>query len=146
MSPVEDELTTPLGQHKVIKPPLRLSRVFLRFIASALGLSLAIFGGWALLVDDPYGGEPTAITSVDMREVAFAAQGANQGGGRSVVAPNPTGVGSSTIVPPPGAKVINIIDGSSGKREQVIIPDLASSAPDEAPPQRRQRVSAQKPR
>jgi uncharacterized protein len=140
---VDDELSTPLGQHKIRKPPLRRSRLLLRLIAGALSLWLVVFGGWAMIVDNPYGGEPVATAFVDVKQATLAAQAAKEGSGKSVLAAL-----SGPVDPalPPGAKVVNIIDGSSGKREQVIIPSFAFAAPDAAPAQRPQRAAAQKPR
>jgi hypothetical protein len=140
---VDDELSTPLGRHKISKPPLRRSRIFLRVIAGALGLSLVVFGAWTMMADNPNGGEPIATAVVDVKEATRAAQAANQTAGKSVMAALPASIEAAL---PPGAKVINIIDGSSGKREQVVIPNFAFGAPDEASAQRPQRAATQKPR
>jgi hypothetical protein len=140
---VDDELSTPLGQHKISKPPLRRSRLFLRLIAGALSLSLVIFGGWAMMIDNPNGGEPIATALVDVKQATLAAQAAKEAAGKSLMASLPGPVEASL---PPGAKVVNIIDGSSGKREQVIIPNFALGVPDEAPAPRPQRTAAQRPR
>ena len=56
-----DDLSAPLGQGKTAKRrlvlPIRASHV----VAGALALCIAVFAGWAMVADDPLGGEPMAV-------------------------------------------------------------------------------------
>ena len=116
-----DDLNTPLGvtqkkkkKKRFVLPPGLISRV----VASALGLCVAVLAGWILFVDEPFGGEPMVIISafpapksadaaeVQKPDVAAPAASAAAGGDRAL---------------PPGAETITIIDGSTGKRQEVTV-------------------------
>jgi polysaccharide deacetylase 2 family uncharacterized protein YibQ len=120
-----DDLSAPLGQHRAP-------------IAGALGLSLALFAGWAMVADDPLGGEPIAVVSADQR-IAAAPRSSQQEASPRPLAPNASGRPNRYDGPPldpappnapaaaPSPKTITIIDGSSGKREEVVISGLTDS-------------------
>jgi uncharacterized protein len=117
---VPDDLNTPLGQGRKTKR-LAVPALVPKAIAGALGLCLVAFVLWAVTTEDPFGGEPTALVAIEP-----AATGANDpqqpgktGAPSRYDGPDPAGAA-------PGSKTVTIIDGSSGKREQVTI----SSAPD----------------
>ena len=57
-----DELNAPLGQHKR-KRLLNLPVSAPQLLAGALGLSGVVVVAWAALVNDPLGGEPTAVVA-----------------------------------------------------------------------------------
>ena len=105
--------------------------VAMGWMAGAMGLPIVVFMAWAIVKDDPYGGEPIVIVTANQRAgAATPADSAAQPGGTSVQAdktrPNrydgPTaGEQPATAEPPPGSKTVNIIDGSSGKRQQVVV-------------------------
>lgn len=57
-----DDLNTPLGMDK--QPKRRLPSP-VPVIASVIGAVFAIGIGWALLIDDPLGGEPVAVIAID---------------------------------------------------------------------------------
>ena len=130
----DDELSAPLGQKAKKKKksrrfalPVRLPHV----IAGVLGLFVTACGVWALAVDDPFGGEPIAVisTGIDlpktpaMPAVVSAAQGPRSYEGPSVQAPVPAAVAiAPAAVTTPNTKTITIIDGSTGKRQDVAIP------------------------
>ena len=68
-----DDLNAPLGQDKFGKERV-LGRFLGRFLTSfawpqaaagVLGLFIAVFVLWAVIADDPLGGEPTAIVMAD---------------------------------------------------------------------------------
>ena len=61
MSPDDstDDLNKPLGQTPKKKKPFVLpTPVVMRTVAGLLGLCVAVFAGWILFVDEPFGGEP----------------------------------------------------------------------------------------
>ena len=60
----DDELSTPLGQNakkkrRRFKLPIRVPHV----IAGVLGLFVCACAVWALVVEDPLGGEPIAVVA-----------------------------------------------------------------------------------
>jgi uncharacterized protein len=130
-----DDLSTPLGQHKAPKRRRGLPIVVPRAIAGALGLSLAVFIGWAMVMDDPYGGEPMAVVPTDQR-AASASRKSEEPAARPNVQsasqrPNrydgPAAEPSAASAPPAGAKTVTIIDGISGKRQEIVLPGTADS-------------------
>ncbi len=63
-----DDLTAPLRRR-----PKRRSKINLPatpIIAGTLALFLAVFVLWAIVADDPFGGEPMAVVSADLHIVA----------------------------------------------------------------------------
>jgi polysaccharide deacetylase 2 family uncharacterized protein YibQ len=134
-----DDLSAPLGQNKA---PKRTRRVPLAVPYTVLGLAsvfVAVLAGWAMIVDDPFGGEPLAIVPTDLQAVAATSKPEDG----TIVRPAPGEAGGKTArpnrydgpaheTPPPAApagKTITIIDGTSGKREQVVIPDRTEQKP-----------------
>src|SRR5436190_22891945 len=67
-----DDLNAPLGQHAAGKQRLKLPFAFPHAAAGVLGLFVVIFALWALIVDEPLGGEPTAIVMADPPSSAAA--------------------------------------------------------------------------
>src|SRR5262245_58906142 len=113
---VADDLTTPLGQ-----TPKRTSRFALaawlpRATAGLLGLCFLVFAGWVVVADDPLGGEPMVIVSADARAPNKNAPAAKPG----ELAGDAT-KGSPASGAPGSAQTITIIDGMSGKRQEVTI-------------------------
>jgi uncharacterized protein len=130
-----DDLSTPLGQHKAPKRRRGLPIVVPRAIAGALGLSLAVFAGWAMVMNDPYGGEPMAVVPTDQR-AASASRKSEEPNARPNVQsasqrPNrydgPAAEPAAASAPPAGAKTVTIIDGISGKRQEIVLPGTADS-------------------
>jgi polysaccharide deacetylase 2 family uncharacterized protein YibQ len=108
-------------------------------MAAVLGLFIVVFVLWAAIADDPFGGEPTAVASTpaadapeakkpDAANAATANANAAPGSRRydgpdpAPASPNPAG----------GGQTISIIDGSTGKRQDVVIPGPAGAK--QAPP------------
>jgi polysaccharide deacetylase 2 family uncharacterized protein YibQ len=127
----EDELSAPLGQNARTKRRLRLPTAALpHAIAVALGLFVLTWAAWALLADDPLGGEPRAMVATGatpgkakraMPEVAAQ----TEHGPRSYDGPDGPARTPAPSMPPepaPGTKTVTIIDGSTGKRQEVAIP------------------------
>jgi uncharacterized protein len=123
---VADDLNTPLGQ----KPPNKgtaIQVLVLRGTVAALSLCLFIFIAWAALVENPLGGEPIAVVTVDARS---GAQGDKPGNGP---APDAAANGSSPTTvksePPSGKRTVTIIDGISGQRQEVMVPTPIDAKP-----------------
>jgi len=107
-----DELNAPLGQGPSPKPRYPFAKLAAQGVAGLLGLTLAGFVLWAAVVRDPMGGEPTAQSAITPVQTAEA----------PVQAEPP-----ETPALPKGAQTINIIDGSTGKRQEVVIGSSSDS-------------------
>ena len=132
-----DELSTPLSQNakkqrRRIKLPIAVSQA----IVAVLALFVCTFAGWALITEDPLGGEPIAVVATNFAPGAKPGRampavdstpGAEQGP-RSYDGPGsppraPAKAGETTTpAPAAGTKTVTIIDGSTGKRQEVPIP------------------------
>jgi polysaccharide deacetylase 2 family uncharacterized protein YibQ len=118
-----DDLNTPLGKDKTpassgLPRKLLSARLAGRAIAGLLSLGLVGFVLWAALVRDPLGGEPTA--SAPVAPVQTADSGAGKPEPKSDMPAQPAAPAAPAV--PPGSQTITIIDGSSGKRQEVLIP------------------------
>lgn len=150
----DDDLDAPLGHGTPKKRRLVLPFTAPQLIAAALGVMLVVFALWTVMVEDPLGGEPIAVTSIAppppggkdaAKDVAKdAAKDA-----ASPAEPRPDGAAGepemqdNNPVPghrydgpeaggaPPAAqgaeaapegRTVTIIDGTSGKRENVVLP------------------------
>jgi uncharacterized protein len=145
-----DDLSAPLGQG--VKRRRRFPGVMVRALPVAAGGALAIFLGvfllWAMLSDDPLGGEPMVAVPIDLH-AAMAPKKSTMAGASeaSTVTPGVTpgldssrseasGSGPVTITVPPAqanagnagannagnTKTVTIIDGKTGARQDVVIP------------------------
>ncbi|XIA65529.1 divergent polysaccharide deacetylase family protein [Bradyrhizobium sp. TZ2] len=132
MTETADELSTPLGQKTERKKRrFRLPFTAMQALAVLLGLFLVAFLTVALFTDNPLGGEPIARVAlrkpaaVDEKQAATASGQPDQAAKSAPRQPAPTG----------DNKTVTIIDGSSGKRQDVVIGADASdkTAPDAAP-------------
>jgi hypothetical protein len=131
----DDELSAPLGQKakKKKRRSFRLPITVPQVIAGALALFVLACGGWAVMVDDPLGGEPMAVvaTSADppkglaAASVTEAVDGARRHDGTINIqkkVAEPAAPPQQAAGPTPGTKTVTIIDGSTGKRQEVAIP------------------------
>jgi polysaccharide deacetylase 2 family uncharacterized protein YibQ len=122
-----DDLNAPLGQDKTSthrKRRFRLPIGLPQAIVGCLGLFILTVVGWALIADDPLGGEPVAVVdnlSETPRNVAVPAAAETQ------LAAGPGAIAVTTPAMAAG-HTVNIIDGSSGKSQQVVLPVSASPA------------------
>ena len=110
-----DDLSAPLGQHKAPKRRRSLPIVVPRAIAGALGLPLAVLVGWAMVMNDPKSEEPNPRPNVQS-----ALQRPNRYDG-------PAAEPAAASTPPANAKTVTIIDGISGKRQEIVLPGPADS-------------------
>jgi len=132
---VADDLNAPLGQHKR-KRLLNLPVSAPQLLAGVLGLSGVVVVAWAALVNDPLGGEPTAVVATKAPPSTQTARDGDRDGkqharhdGEAGSAPNaPEAAAKAVEAPPPGARTVTIIDGSSGARQQFTIPGNSDGA------------------
>jgi polysaccharide deacetylase 2 family uncharacterized protein YibQ len=112
-----DDLTAPLGQDT--KPGKRWSppAAPATLIAGVLGLALAVFAGWAMFVSDPMGGEPSVVVGLPSPAGGAARPEAAPKLPESGAQPSPP----AAAPPQPNPSVVTIIDGTTGKRQEVPI-------------------------
>jgi uncharacterized protein len=127
MADTTDDLSTPLGQDTARKRRFRLPFTLPQAIAALLGLVLVAFLGFAVFNNNPLGGEPTARVAIRQTAAPEA---------KSTTAPHvqqkPGSDAAAVTAQPPaaGQKTITIIDGSSGTRQDVVIPGNGSDKAD----------------
>jgi uncharacterized protein len=137
-----DDLNAPLGQDKKKGLP-QLPVAAPQLLAGMLGLFGLLVVAWAVFVNDPLGGEPVAVVAAKPPAAGQAKQDSDGDGkqhsrydGPAGTAPDPAATAAAAAkakAPPPGSKTITIIDGSSGKSQEVIIPGNSSGASSKAP-------------
>jgi polysaccharide deacetylase 2 family uncharacterized protein YibQ len=121
----DDDLSAPLGRRPRKKKRFVLPVSMPRMIAAALFACVATAAGWALMVDDPLGGEPMVVVSAQGRNPAPTAKGPD-------AAPAPhtpavTVTAAQPDKPPASPQTVTIIDGSTGKRQEVVVGGNAAS-------------------
>jgi uncharacterized protein len=144
-----DDLSAPLGQHrKKRRAPIRLP--IPQLIAGTLALFLTIFVLWATINDNPFGGEPVAVVRIHSQPAA-PAKAASKPEGHPAIAGGPIPPGGpgrydgpvqmppaaaqgQAAAPPPGSTTVNIIDGKTGARQEVVVPAPGDSIPAPAGP------------
>ncbi|HET7681107.1 MAG TPA: divergent polysaccharide deacetylase family protein [Xanthobacteraceae bacterium] len=118
-----DDLNTPLGQGKKPKRNITLPAFLPQALAAALGLCLAGFLLFAATADDPMGGEPVAVVAVEPAGKA----GEDAQPPVKVVTPSRYDGPDAASGPEAGGQTVTIIDGTSGKREEVTLPATPGS-------------------
>jgi hypothetical protein len=134
----EDDLSAPLGQDRRPRRQHALRVSLSQTVVTALGFLAIAFAAWAMIADHPSGGEPIAVvpaplhasrpvsnpdqTSADIAEPA--ADGARHSQD-SLRTDAPASV-------PPATRTVTIIDGTSGKRQEIVIPGTANPGSTEA--------------
>ena len=119
-----DELNTPVGTGKPKRRRFTLPALVPRAIAGVLAACLVTFALWAALVDNPFGGEPVVVAPIELHAPAGSktadATPAAQAKGN---APAQAADAPADKNAPAGGKTVTIIDGSSGKRQDVVVAD-----------------------
>ena len=129
-----DDLNAPLGQTKA-KKLRKLPAAAPQMLAGLLGLCGLVVVGWAAFVNDPLGGEPMAVVATKAANPANDSKNGKAGDGKEhsrhdgIAATAPAA--SEKAGAPPGSQTITIIDGSSGKSKDVIIPGRSGAMPAE---------------
>jgi polysaccharide deacetylase 2 family uncharacterized protein YibQ len=135
-----DDLNAPLGQQlrkRRLSIPITTSQV----MAAVLTLFLGAFVVWAVVGNNPFGGEPIVVVPINLHP-GPAAKTAEGQGPPKVVAGNPDApvatqaAPGQTAAPPAATKTITIIDGKTGERKDVELPAAANdaaAAPDAGP-------------
>lgn len=130
-----DAMSAPLGQdrpgpdqkkkRKLPKLPVSGPQV----LAGLMGTFGLVVVGWALVANDPLGGEPTAVVSAKAPGEAAGKPGGDGKQHARYDGPARPGSADAESVkiekgepPPPGSKTVTIIDGSNGKRQDIVIP------------------------
>jgi len=112
MTEMTDDLSTPLGQKtERQKRRFRLPFTAMQALAVLLGLFLVAFLTVALFTDNPFGGEPVARVALNKPAAENPAASAR----------TEPAVKSAPQAPAGDSKTVTIIDGSSGKRQDVVI-------------------------
>jgi polysaccharide deacetylase 2 family uncharacterized protein YibQ len=115
MTEMTDDLSTPLGQKtERQKRRFRLPFTAMQALAVLLGLFLIAFLTIALFTDNPFGGEPVARVALRQPAADGKTPEAAPGQPEQVVK-------SAPQAPSGDSKTVTIIDGSSGKRQDVVI-------------------------
>ncbi|ARP98911.1 divergent polysaccharide deacetylase family protein [Pseudorhodoplanes sinuspersici] len=118
-----DELNTPLGQGPSKPRRFAVPTIATRAVAGTLAAIIAVFVLWAIIAQDPMGGEPHAKVSITAPESLEA-------NAPKPPAPKPDAPmheQAATQPDKPAGTTITIIDGSSGKRQEVTIPNTTDS-------------------
>ncbi len=135
-----DDLNAPLGQQlrkRRLSIPITTSQV----MAAVLTLFLGVFVVWAVVGNNPFGGEPIVVVPINLHPGPSAKTAEGQGPPK-VVAVNPDAAAAvqaapgQTASPPAATKTITIIDGKTGERKEVELPAAANdtaAAPDAGP-------------
>jgi uncharacterized protein len=135
-----DELNAPLGQEPDQAGQGKKSRLSKlpaagpQMLAGLLGLCGLVAVGWAMFVNDPLGGEPVAVIAAkqpaaDQAKPSGDSKQHSRYDGPAAVAPDV----AAAKIPPAGSKTVTIIDGSSGKSQDVVIPGTPAAASTLAP-------------
>lgn len=123
-----DDLNAPLGQNKTKKQRFVPTITVPQVITGALVLFIVAFAGWALLVNDPLGGEPVIVVSTGISSAKPDASAGKSDGPQNTSGQGPNRYDgpvpgqAAPANPTPGTQTVTIIDGTSGKRQEVEIP------------------------
>ncbi len=134
-----DDLSAPLGQQQ--KKRRRPNAVPVsQIIAGVLAGFFGVFVLWAIVGDNPFGGEPMAVAPIDLRAATASKPPDTQVSHEATPGPGGSGRYDGPAAPPPnqgapaGTKTVTIIDGKTGARQEVVIPAPANGAGPAAAP------------
>jgi len=129
-----DDLSSPLGQQQA-KRRWRLPVSASQVIAGALAIFFAVFVVWAIVGENPFGGEPVVAVPIDLHAVVATKKSEAPAMPQAVPGAQPPGNSPATMPAPPaqnsaaaGTKTVTIIDGKTGARQEVVIPDGGDGA------------------
>ncbi len=130
-----DDLSAPLGQQPA-KRRWRLPVSVSQVIAGALALFFAAFVVWAIVGENPLGGEPVVAVPINLHPVVAAKKSETPSMPEAAaLGAQPPGSGPATMPAPPArnsaaasSKTVTIIDGKTGARQEVVIPDGGDGA------------------
>jgi uncharacterized protein len=124
-----DDLSTPLGQHRQARRQRGFPVVLSYGAVGLLALFPAVFVLWAVVGEDPFGGEPKAAVPIDLRVAAGAnksdaSAGAPAGAGSQIPGRDDATAAKSppATEAPTATRTVTIIDGKTGARQEVAIP------------------------
>ncbi|HEY7248416.1 MAG TPA: hypothetical protein VH678_31525 [Xanthobacteraceae bacterium] len=119
---VIDEFSTPLGQHGSRQQRRRRLSDF-RIVMGVAAVAAALVSGWAMTLNSPFRARPNDAAAV--LQVARAAANASAAADEEprVAAPEPP-----VPAPAPALRTVTIIDGTSGNRREIVIPDPDAGA------------------
>jgi polysaccharide deacetylase 2 family uncharacterized protein YibQ len=122
---VADELSAPLGQSKK-RRRLKMPPITSAVMVGVFGFFLAVFVLWAAVMKDPMGGEPMVVVALpDLPAPTKPEAGADAKSSPEAAAPGQPAAAPAA----PGTQTITIIDGSSGKTQNVQVPAANGGAP-----------------
>jgi uncharacterized protein len=137
-----DDLSAPLGQDTSAKRRLVIPISPAHALCAVLALFTLVFVLWTLVASDPFGGEPVAVAAIDARVPGTAPPKPPGSQDPAAATPAPSGPGAVSpngdlartpaaqpAAPAPGSKTITIIDGMSGKRQDVVVSDTRDGKP-----------------
>jgi hypothetical protein len=130
-----DDLSAPLGQHQQRKRRRRLPIAMPHVVAAVLTLFFGVFTLWAIVGDDPFGGEPKVAVPIDLHAATTVDK--SDAPAASQVAGGAPATGHYDGPPPASAptKTVTIIDGKTGARKEVAIaPVTNDTSPAESAP------------
>jgi uncharacterized protein len=133
-----DDLSAPLGQQPV-KPRRRLPVSVPQVIAAALALFFGAFVIWAIVAEDPFGGEPMVAVPIPPPDAAIAKKSEALESESMSATPGSGGKGAinaPAAEPPPAiinaapapTRTVTITDGKTGARQEVVIPSTGGDA------------------
>ena len=118
-----DELSAPLGQSKK-RWRLKMPPITSAVMVGVFGFFLAVFVLWAAVMKDPMGGEPMVVVALpELPATAKPEAGADSKSGPEAAASGQPAAAPAT----PGTQTVTIIDGSSGKTQNVQVPSEGGS-------------------
>ncbi len=126
-----DDLNVPLGRFGSGRKRRKVPALIPQAFAGLLACSAGAFAVAAMVLDDPLGGEQLGIVTADLRPDTASRKAADAEATNQPERPNRYD-GPDAVAPAPSAPAngttITIIDGSSGKRQDVVVPGRAASA------------------
>jgi polysaccharide deacetylase 2 family uncharacterized protein YibQ len=141
-----DDLDAPLGQDTKKRRSKLLAHAP-QVVAALLALFGLLVVAWAVFGNDPLGGEPVAVVATAASPRAQSKNESTGAGGQhrrqdgqssgAAGAPAVAKIFPEPPAAPPGSRTVTIIDGSSGKSHNVIIPGGDGAGAPKAPVDRR---------